>query len=173
MLPSTGESPHPVKKLRARRVVESAYGENQPMPYLACCPECENLVTTVTVLGGAELDRALENNGVIEVVCFPREHKWKLNDQDKTNLRKRIQEDADAVAQDVVNFCAPALRAGHLTGDLEGLLNHAQRYRAARGTADNHREVDQLIEQEAAEEIEARAALVEASKRYREKSQGA
>lgn len=58
------------------------------MSLLARCPECENTVTVVTVLGGAELDLALENGGNVEVACFPKEHRWKLNDQDKANLRK-------------------------------------------------------------------------------------
>jgi hypothetical protein len=58
------------------------------MSLIARCPECGIPVTTVTVLGGATLDRALETNGEVEVACFPNEHRWALNEQDKANLRK-------------------------------------------------------------------------------------
>ena len=55
--------------------------------FLAHCPECGKRVTVVSVLGGTKLDRALESDGDVEVVCFLREHRCKLNDQDKTHLR--------------------------------------------------------------------------------------
>ena len=61
------------------------------MSYIARCPECGGPVTTVTVLGGAELHPALENDEEVEVACFPLEHRWKLNEQDKANLRKNRQ----------------------------------------------------------------------------------
>ena len=58
------------------------------MGFLAHCPECGKRVTAETVLAGTKLDRALENDGDVEVVCFLREHRWKLNEQDKAHLRK-------------------------------------------------------------------------------------
>jgi hypothetical protein len=57
------------------------------MGFLAHCPECGKRVTAVTLLGGAALDRALENDGDVEVVCFLQEHRWKLSDEDKAHLR--------------------------------------------------------------------------------------
>ena len=60
------------------------------MSYLANCPECRRKVTVVTVLGGENLDRALETDGDVEVVCFLYEHRWKLNRTDKKNLRKHL-----------------------------------------------------------------------------------
>jgi hypothetical protein len=56
--------------------------------FLAHCPKCGKRVTVESVLGGTKLDHVLEeNDGCVEVVCFLREHRWKLNDQDKTHLR--------------------------------------------------------------------------------------
>lgn len=60
------------------------------MSFQARCPECENTVTTITVLGGSDLDRVLQNGSDVEVICFSQEHKWKLNDQDKANLRNEL-----------------------------------------------------------------------------------
>lgn len=54
----------------------------------AYCPECKDKVTTTTKLDGDNLDRALANDEDVEVVCFPLEHGWKLNAQDRANLRK-------------------------------------------------------------------------------------
>jgi hypothetical protein len=58
------------------------------MQFLAYCSDCKERVTTTTKLDGSNLDRVLANDGDIEVVCFPRGHEWKLNAQDKANLRK-------------------------------------------------------------------------------------
>jgi hypothetical protein len=57
------------------------------MGFLAHCPECGKRVTVVTVLGGAALDRALENDEDVEAVCFLQEHRWNLSEQDKAHLR--------------------------------------------------------------------------------------
>ena len=57
------------------------------MQFQASCLECKDIVTTVTTLDGSNLDRALANDGDVEVACFLGGHKWKLNAQDKTNLR--------------------------------------------------------------------------------------
>jgi hypothetical protein len=63
-------------------------GGEVPMQFQASCPECKDTVTTVTTLDGSNLDRALANDGDVEVACFLGDHKWKLNAQDKANLRK-------------------------------------------------------------------------------------
>ena len=60
------------------------------MSLLALCPECRRKVTVATVLGGENLDRALETDGDVEVVCFLYEHRWKLRRADKENLRKHL-----------------------------------------------------------------------------------
>ena len=60
------------------------------MSLLADCPECRRKVTVVTVLGGENLDRALEADGDVEVVCFLYEHRWKLKRADKENLRNHL-----------------------------------------------------------------------------------
>ena len=57
------------------------------MNFLADCPECGGKASTVTVLDGANLDRVLECDGIVEVRCFPRDHRFKLGEQDKANLR--------------------------------------------------------------------------------------
>lgn len=59
------------------------------MQFLADCPWCKDKVTTITVLRDVDLDRALENDEDVEVVCFPRDHKRKLNEQEKANLRNQ------------------------------------------------------------------------------------
>ena len=61
------------------------------MSFQARCPECRGRVTANPVLGDPDLDRVLENDGDVEVVCFNHEHRWKLNKQDKVNLRKERQ----------------------------------------------------------------------------------
>jgi hypothetical protein len=43
--------------------------------FQARCPECKDTVTTVTTLDGSDLDRALANDGDVEVVCFLGDHK--------------------------------------------------------------------------------------------------
>jgi hypothetical protein len=58
------------------------------MQFQANCPECEKKVTTSTKLDGGNLDRALANDGDVEVVGFPCGHEWKLNAEDKANMRK-------------------------------------------------------------------------------------
>ena len=44
------------------------------MGFLAHCPECGKRVTVVSVLGGAKLDRALENDEDVEVVRLLQDH---------------------------------------------------------------------------------------------------
>jgi hypothetical protein len=58
------------------------------MQFQASCPECKDTVTTVTTLDGSNLYRALD--GDVEVACFLGGHKWKLDAQDKANLRKLL-----------------------------------------------------------------------------------
>jgi len=58
------------------------------MEFQASCPECKKKVTTSTKLNGGNLDRALANDGDVEVVGFPCGHESKLNVQEKANLRK-------------------------------------------------------------------------------------
>jgi hypothetical protein len=59
-----------------------------PMQFQASCPECKDKVTTSTKLDDGKLDRALANDGDVEVVGFLCGHNWNLNAQDNANLRK-------------------------------------------------------------------------------------
>ena len=58
------------------------------MQFRASCPDCKDKVTATSKLDGGNLDRALANDEDIEVVCFPSGHNWRLNAEDKANLRK-------------------------------------------------------------------------------------
>lgn len=53
------------------------------------CPECGKQ----TVLGHPDLDRRLENNEEIEVMCFANErHKWKLSAEERTRIKTQRKE---------------------------------------------------------------------------------
>ena len=81
-----------------------------------------------------------------------------------------LEDGADDRAQQVVDYCAPIMAAGHaLLPDDEALFELAQRYRTAKRTADNHREFDRLTESEVAEEIATRRRFMEAYKAYQGK----
>jgi hypothetical protein len=59
------------------------------MTFQAYCPYCEKTVRAFTLLGGNELQLALENNGDIQVVHTPEtasDHMWRLNRQEKEHL---------------------------------------------------------------------------------------
>jgi hypothetical protein len=63
------------------------------MNFYAYCPHCEQRIgNATTVLGGADLDRALENDGDIEVVHMTignneEDHRWRLNREEKERLK--------------------------------------------------------------------------------------
>lgn len=61
------------------------------MSFLAYCPECGRTVTIITILTKGHLDQALTEGRDIEVACFVREQRWKLNHQEKLNLQKLRQ----------------------------------------------------------------------------------
>ena len=61
------------------------------MTFLSYCAECGDTVTTITILADGDLDRALKDDRDIAVACFVREHRWKLNHQEKLNLQKLRQ----------------------------------------------------------------------------------
>ena len=53
----------------------------------------------MTILGGAELARALENDGDIEVIHMRMnkgDHQWRLNREEKARLRKWRADSASA-----------------------------------------------------------------------------
>ncbi len=63
------------------------------------CPECakrnhqDNPTKPCQAhLSHADLDRLLENDEVIEAVCFCCEYKWKLNAQEKARVRNQRKE---------------------------------------------------------------------------------
>lgn len=64
------------------------------MNFTAYCPHCEMKIHGVTtILGGADLDRALENDGDIEVVHMNTpnnegDHRWRLNREEKARMKK-------------------------------------------------------------------------------------
>jgi hypothetical protein len=63
------------------------------MNFYAYCPHCEQKISNATtVVGGAELDHALANDGDIEVVHMTAinnegDHKWRLNREEKERLK--------------------------------------------------------------------------------------
>jgi len=63
-----------------------------PLPFVAYCPYCEENVSSVmTILGGADLDRALDKDEDIEVTHVTvgkGDHKWRLIRDEKATLKK-------------------------------------------------------------------------------------
>jgi hypothetical protein len=63
-----------------------------PSPFVAYCPYCEEKISSVmTILGGADLDRALENDEDVEVIHMTSgqgDHKWRLIREEKATLKK-------------------------------------------------------------------------------------
>jgi hypothetical protein len=62
------------------------------MTFQAYCPHCEKKVTAHTLLSGKEPKAALDNNGEVEVMHTAEngDHAWRLNNQEKENLRNAI-----------------------------------------------------------------------------------
>jgi hypothetical protein len=61
------------------------------MKFQAYCPYCESKVTAYTALAGNELRLALDSKGDIQVMHTTNvDHQWKLNNQEKENLRNKI-----------------------------------------------------------------------------------
>jgi hypothetical protein len=85
-------------------------------------------------------------------------------------------EHADELAQEVVNAWGVNMRAGNaafLTGEFKAVFDRACRYRSAKNGADNHRQVNMLNEQDAAEETATRQGFAEAYRTFWEKHQAA
>lgn len=63
-----------------------------PSPFVAYCPYCEEKVSSaMTILGGKDLDRALDNDEDIEVIHMTvgqGDHKWRLIREEKATLKK-------------------------------------------------------------------------------------
>jgi hypothetical protein len=79
---------------------------------------------------------------------------------------------ADDIAQEVVNAWDINVSAGNaatLTTDFRALFEIACQYRTARETADNHRELNLLAEQDAMKEKETRESFAIAYQHYWEK----
>jgi hypothetical protein len=91
-----------------------------------------------------------------------------------TPLEKYV-EDADKLAQDVVNAWGVNMQAGNgglLTPDFKVLLGRACQYRTMKNIADNDRQFNVLSERTAAEEQEARLGFAETYKTFEERHQG-
>jgi len=89
-------------------------------------------------------------------------------------LLEKYVEDADKLAQDVVNAWGVNMQAGNgdlLSSDFKELLDKACRYRTARSIADNHREFNVLNEQAVAEEQRARLGFAKTYKTFWERHQ--
>ena len=81
-------------------------------------------------------------------------------------------EQADKLAQDVVNAWGPSAASGHATEqspEFKALFDKACLYRTAREIADNHRKHSVLIEDDEAEEKATRQAFAESYKACYEK----
>jgi hypothetical protein len=90
-----------------------------------------------------------------------------------TPLEKYV-EDADSLAQDVVNAWGVNMQAGNgdlLTPDFKVLLDKACYYRTTKSIADNHRQFNVLNERTAAEEQEARLEFAETYMTFWERHQ--
>jgi hypothetical protein len=62
------------------------------MHLLAYCPHCESRITANTVLGGDDLELAMASSANVEVMHFTGiDHRWKLSNQEKDNLRREIE----------------------------------------------------------------------------------
>jgi hypothetical protein len=92
-----------------------------------------------------------------------------------TPLEKYV-EDADKLAQDVVNAWGVNMQAGNgdlLTPDFKVLLDKAYRYRITKSIADNHRGCKILSERTAAEEEKSRLEFAETYKTFWERHEQA
>jgi hypothetical protein len=64
------------------------------MTFQAYCPECEKKVTAITMLDGDVLWQSLDSGADVEVMHTTEkgDHRWKLNNYEKENLRKKKAE---------------------------------------------------------------------------------
>jgi hypothetical protein len=81
-------------------------------------------------------------------------------------------ENADTLAQEVVNTWGQVGNSAPLTTQFNALLDKACAYRNAKRLADNRREHNMLSEQDEAEEKATRQAFAEAYKAFYEKRAG-
>jgi hypothetical protein len=87
---------------------------------------------------------------------------------------EKYMEQADELAQEVVNAWAMNVQAGHakdLSDDFKALFELTCRYRTTRETADNRRQFNLLSAGEAANEESCRKEFVLAYKQFRERSE--
>ena len=86
--------------------------------------------------------------------------------------RMQPEEDADTLAQGVVNAWGQIVTAGHaadLSAEFKALFDKVEAYRSAKRIADNRRQFNMLTAEEAEEERVTRKEFVEAHHAFHEK----